>query len=391
MIFLSGCVALETDENQTSENETGLQGNETDKQTPEQFVEEHEETPKSLKTFRDSPETPSEYERVQLPECGNVLYSTVPVDLSKVIEITPLGNLGPPGHTFPTEHTFIHFSAGGTTTETHPLYMPADVRILLISLSYGATQDPVDYTIYFASCKDVIGYYNHVKEIFPELQKMVDNGRCEFTGETKTTRCNVQIFESIKAGTLVGRVGRLQGNFDFGTFDLSKNLTFANPSRYGIRSLHIQCPFGYYDSNNREKFFNLITRNDAEQCGSVAQDVAGTLKGNWFFGNSRADMGTDWNKYLAFVNDNKDPSTQVVSIGGTFTDAGKLEFKPQSSGMVNREFSQVKPDDNIYCYEGSISGRIVVQMTSDTQLKIEKQNGSCAGSFAFSNPTIYER
>lgn len=388
-VLLSGCVVA-IDENIT-DNETSVHENETEIMEQPQEQPAIETPRESLSTFRNSPETPSEYEKSQLSECGDVSYSTLPVDLNKVTEITPLGSLGPPGHTFPTEHTFIHFSAGGTTTETHPLYAPGDINILLISFSYGATQDPIDYTIYFASCKNVMGYYNHVKELSPELQNLVDDGKCEFQGETKTTRCNIQTFEPVKSGALVGRVGRLQGNFDFGTFDLMKNLTFANPSRYGIRSLHIQCPFDYYDSSMKEKFFNLIARNDADQCGAVAQDIPGTLKGNWFYGNSRADMGTDWDKYLAFVNDNKNPSTQVISIGGVFTDAGKLEFTPKTSGFVNREFSHVVPGGNVYCYEGiSMSGRVIVQMTSETELKIEHQTGNC-GSFSFTNPTIYKR
>lgn len=361
-------------------------------QSPEtQPIPTTKEEPSYEISFRQNPEIPSEKEMGQISDCSDKLYSAAPVDLAKIAEITPLGNLGPPGHTFPTEHAFFHITTGGTTTETIPLYSPGDIHISLITINYGSTQDPVDYTTWFALCKDVLGYYNHVKEISADLQKIVDENNCSFQGETKVTRCNIETLSPIKSGTLIGRVGRLQGNFDFGTIDLRKTLGFANPNRYGTRSLHIQCPFDYYDSPIKSKFYDLISRTDGT-CGITAQDVPGTLKGNWFFGSSRADSGTDWDKYLAFVEDNEDPSTSVVSIGGYFTDAGKWEFKPKTSGLVNREFSHVTPGGNVYCYESeSQSGRIVVQLVSEKQLKIEKQSGSCSESFTFNKPTLYDR
>lgn len=341
--------------------------------------------------FRQDPEVPSVSERRELPDCAGARYAVSPVDLAKIQTISPLGNLGPPGHTFPTEHLFFHISAGGETTDTIPLSSPADIRLTLISLSRDATQDPVDYTLWFALCKDVIGYYNHVKELSPELEKIVSESSCLFPNESKETRCNMQAFAPVASGALMGRVGRLQGNFDFGTFDLSKTLVFADPSRYGTRSLHIQCALDYYDGALKQRLFSLVDRTD-KQCGNTAQDVPGTLKGNWFFGTSRADMGSDWDKHLGFLEDNADPGLSVISVGGTFAKAGKWEFRPQSSGFVNRSFEQVKPDGYVYCYEAAKqSGRILIEMTSPAELKIEYQEKSCSESMAFVNPTIYKR
>ncbi|MBI4162961.1 MAG: hypothetical protein HY513_04720 [Candidatus Aenigmarchaeota archaeon] len=407
VILIAGCAnygsSVKTplsDKNSGTEPYVESLTNET--QAPYQGKEIHEENKntnyeqiqKPLSTFRNAPELPSDYEKQQLPDCAGKLFTSYPIDLSKATEIIPLGNLAPPGHTFPTEHSYTHITAGGETTETIPLYAPGDVKLLLIAFSHGMTQDPVDYTLYFALCKDIVAYYNHVKEISPEIQAMIDKNSCKFQGESKTTRCNIEVFEPLKAGSTVGKVGRLQGNYDFGLIDLRTTLAFANPSRYGARSLHIQCPYNYYDSSMKSSFFKLIKRTDADKCGKTAQDVPGTLKGNWFYGNARADMGTDWDKYLAFVQDNKDSTISVISIGGVFADASKVEFKPASSGLVNREFSQVTPDGNIYCYESSTqtSSKIVVQMTSGIEIKIEKQNGSCSNSNVFtSNYKIYNR
>ncbi len=342
-------------------------------------------------TFRQNPEIPSDGERQQLPDCNNKLFSITPVDLQKVTQITPLGNLAPPGHTFPTEHVYFHITPGGTTTDTIQLSAPSDAHIILISFDHGITQDPADYTIYFSLCKDVVGYYNHVKELSTELEKIVDDNQCEFQGESKEKRCNIETLTPIKAGANMGGVGRLQGNFDFGAIDLRKTHKFANPGRYGNRSFHIQCAFDYYGVAAKEKFYNLLSRKDGK-CGTTAQDVPGTLKGNWFSGSARTDMGSDWDKYLAFVQDNEEPAVSVISIGGVFADAGKLEFTPKTTGLVNREFSQVTSDGNFYCYESdSASSRIIVQLVSDKELKIERQEGKCTGYYSFNKPVVYNR
>ncbi len=342
-------------------------------------------------TFRQNPEIPTQKEMAALPNCAGTRYAVSPIERLKIREISPLGNLGPPGHTFPTEHLFFHISSGGETTETIPLSSPADVYLTLIAFSHGATKDPVDYTLWFALCKDVIGYYNHVKELSPALEKIVSESACSFPNESKETRCNIQTLTPIASGVLMGRVGRLQGNFDFGTFDLSKTLAFANPSRYGTRSLHIQCALDYYGEPLKQQLFLLLGRSD-KQCGITAQDVPGTLKGNWFFGASRADMSSDWDKHLGFLQDNADPGLSVISIGGTYASAGKWEFRPQSSGFANRSFEQVKPDGYTYCYEAeNQTGRILVEMTTAAELKIERQEKSCSEGAAFANPTIYKR
>jgi hypothetical protein len=103
---------------------------------------------------------------------------------------------------------------------------------------------------------------------------------------------------------------------------------------------------------------------------------------------------------LAFVNDNDFPKVQVVSIARIFTDPSKFKFIPKTSGKINREFSQVTADGNIYCYKAEEvgksfepipTGKILVQMTSDTQLKIEHKTGSCSSNEQFDDPAVYDR
>jgi hypothetical protein len=364
---------------------------------------EHAKTDEDIqepdKDFRKNSEIPADGERGTLPDCDNKFFTTAPVDLSDVEEITPLGNLGPPGHTFPTDHTFLHIGKY-EDNKAFPLFAPADVHITMVSWGKGFTQDPIDYTIYFALCKDIIGYYNHVKSTSQELKRLTDEVECEDFSVQAEDSCTKILLGKIEEGTLLGEVGWKQGNFDFGLIDLRKELSFANPKRHPTRTRFIHCAYDYYREDLQKQFFDLIKRDDEQQCGVTMQDIQGTLKGTWFHETAEEEYVVDWEVYLAFVNDNNFPEVQVVSIAGIFTDPGKFKFIPKSSGKINREFSQVTPDGSIYCYEASNvgkpfeavpSGKILVQMTTDKELMIEHQAGRCSGNFNFNDPEIYKR
>ena len=408
IIFIYGCAVEEIVEEPQQEIAAPIIKEETEVAEKEKIEEDlgHEETqisePKQntlVKIRRKNPEIPTEQERETLPDCENKFFTTAPVDLSDVEEITPLGNIGPPAHTFPTDHTYIHLGEY-ETNYAYSLFAPADVYITQVSWSKRATQDPIDYTIYFALCKDVIGYYNHVKITSEELNKITDKVECEDFKVQAENSCTKVLLEKVEEGTLLGEVGLKQGNFDFGLIDLRKELNFANPVRHPTRTRFIHCAYDYYREDLQKQFFDLIKRDDAQQCGITMQDIPGTLKGTWFHETSPKEYVVDWDVFLAFVNENDFPDVQVVSIAGIFTDSGKYKFIPKDSGFVDREFSQVTADGNIYCYHaadvGKINepiptGKILVQLTSDTQLKIEHKSGSCSGSESFKNPAIYNR
>ncbi|MAG60527.1 hypothetical protein CL619_01950 [archaeon] len=361
----------------------------------EQIEEEHESL--SFERNRD-PSLPSEAEQAELLECEGLEFNNYPVDMSEVYEISPIGNLGPPGHTFPTEHSFIHIGSY-ETNYNYDLFAPADVVITHVS-KYPGSIDPWEHTIYFALCKDVIGYYNHVKELSSEFEAILDEYECEDWTEQTEGSCSKNVFFEVEAGMLLGQVGANQGNFDFGLMDLRSEHEYANPDRNGGRTPHITCAYKYYPNEMRDVFFDLIERDDEEQCGNSAQDILGTLQGNWYYGDSLASEGIGWDHYLAFVHDNEYPELQAVSVGGVFTDSGVWYFEPQNSGTVNRNFAEILPGDEIYCYEAQDTdrwqetipeGKVLVQLASETELLIEKQSGSCESSLSFNDAFAYSR
>jgi hypothetical protein len=357
---------------------------------------EEKESFKEEKTFRI--EIPTEKEKLQLPECDNKFFTTFPVDINDIKSITPLGNLGPPGHTFPTQHPHIHLGQH-ETSYSYPLYAPADVFITSVAWQENQTQDPIDHVIYFALCKDIIGYYNHVKVLSDEVNQIIENIECESFSSKSSGSCTKVLLDKVEEGTLLGQVGLKQGNFDFGLIDQRDRLDFIKQERYPTRDQYLHCAFDYYKEPMKQQFYDLINRVDGS-CGRVMQDIPNTLKGNWFHEDANLEYVVDWNVYLAFVDHYEDPSIQVVSVAGIFTEPSLFKFIPKTSGEINREFSQVTADGNIYCYEGADVirhfeavpfGKILVEMIGDETLQIEYQTSSCTGSESFTNYAVYHR
>lgn len=364
-------------------------------------AEEQQENLHINNESREVLEIPSEAERAILPECSDILYTISYVKIENINAITPLGNVDPPDHTIPTNHVYTHFSAGGMSKKTYELFAPADIWILHIYSNFGITQDSEDHTIYFAVCKDVIGYFNHVKKLTPEINGIIKK-ECGEEGIADNKDCFVETLEPVAAGTVLGEVGGLQGNFDFGTIDLRTEHDFVNKERYAKRTLHIQCALDYYNEDLKNEYYSLLARKDGS-CGKINYDLLNTLQGNWFYGGATEFYGGDWTKHAFFGYDNEKPELAVISIGGTIVpdnEGLRWTFTPEDIGTENRRFADIKADGNIYCYDKNNEdefnigpkGKILVKMMTDEELKVEFQEGSCSGNLSFtSDAKIYER
>ena len=167
---------------------------------------------------------------------------------------------------------------------------PGDIVITSITSGQDySAQGRTEYVIRFSLCDDVEGYFNHVKDISEELKLALANVECEQWADNKGHACEKQLSYKVKGGVVIGEVGHVQGNFDFGTIDYRITLDFVNPERFGTsdygepKALHKVCPYDYYDEPLKTTFYDKLEGPD---CGEVMQDVPGTLQGNWFFGDS---------------------------------------------------------------------------------------------------------
>ncbi|MDP2630620.1 MAG: hypothetical protein Q8P56_04385 [Candidatus Uhrbacteria bacterium] len=348
----------------------------------------------------------SEKERATLPACGSILMTVSPVPLESITVIEPIGSANPPEHTLASisSDTYIGVVGQGTT-ETTPLVAPGDMWIILINPRYGVTQDPEDHVIKYAFCKDVYGIVDHVKSFSAEMQVLIDAYPCPYrSADSGNGSCPSLLMAPVKAGTPLGTVGRMQGNFNFGTWDLRVTHTFANISRHGFQTKHSTCPFNYFASPLKEKLIEKIEKTASGACGSVEHDVPGTLAGDWFIGDASPTRHTDWGKLLYFGPNNRFAGLSVISISGIVVpQPTKWVFETVPTGNTNRTFEDVRPG-SLYCYDnngnhpyrnyekGVLSGRFLVELTSATELKIEHQEGPCQSeTLQFKNPTTYIR
>lgn len=135
--------------------------------------------------------------------------------------------------------------------------------------------------------------------------------------------------------------------------------------------------------------------NSAMIRSASIQDVGDTAQGNWF--DSSLPLGpTPTSSHLALVHDKVDPT--IAALVWVPSPQGTWMFTPEHTGTVNREFSEITSDGNVYCYEGlmddgvsPLAGRFLLELTSPTELRIEHDNATCAEEREFGTPLLYRR
>ena len=338
--------------------------------------------------------------------CGanNSFFTNSPLDQADFKGLVPLGNLNPSGHVFPTDHIYFYLS---NVSSRYNLYAPGNVTIISISGSEHVSQGFTDYSFDFQPCQELRFQFGHVSSLSDKLNQALtapyDTENTYSTGGQTYRMFSKNVSIAVSAGEQLGTVGGNSGQnaLDMGAYDTRKTINFANSSRWSQRgdTTHTVCPIDYYSGDLKNTLMARFGDYDGDRkrtiepiCGTIEQDVNETSQGVWFIsGTSNSWSGED--SHLALVHDNINPNTAVFSVGTSMSSSGlssgTYQFSPQSSGQLNRDFDEVRSDNNIYCYEPSnISNeKIILLLTSNTNLKIEKQSGSCGfgpGSFTAS-------
>lgn len=383
----------------------------------EQWTQQHEPSREKESRQYEAPPPAEEAKPQQkgaaLPPCSGTPFTVSPVRLEDIYSILPLGNVNPTGgHVFPTQHIYFHVDAGGTSTSKKTsVYSPGDVSITRISSSEDLTKGRSDWSIEFKPCSEVNAYFHHMSSVSEKIKQQFSSpDRCESytTGGSAFRLCNKEVDIRLETGEIIGTVGgpeALSTALDLGVYDeRTPPLAYANPSRYRYRPelLRIACPLDYFDDATKDKLKSLLgyggqKRTIEPVCGEAMQDIAGTAQGNWFAKGTIELEHED--PHLALIHDNVDPKKALFSVGTSAKELkpGTYYFTPKSTGTTNRDFSEIK-DSKTYCFEtegrfgGRTSGIILLQLTSPTTLRIEKQDGSCSGSLSFSgNYAEFER
>lgn len=190
---------------------------------------------------RVTPEIPSENERAKLPSCEGKKFSYEPLNLGGVSSISSGSFVG----NSVSDYTVFTLIGKGEFNK-YDFIAPDDVYITHITQENGISADPEDSTIYFALCKDVVGYVTHVKELSTAMHKLVTDSVCFGKPHTGANACEIKVFELISRGSLLGKVGRFEGKFGFGVIDLRHDRGLPNAAQYPIKTNFAVCPFLYF-------------------------------------------------------------------------------------------------------------------------------------------------
>ncbi|MBI4322546.1 MAG: hypothetical protein HY675_28985 [Chloroflexi bacterium] len=333
-----------------------------------------------------------------MPSCGAAreLSTFSPLALADFTSITPLGNLNPSGHTFPTDHVYFILRqsdpafAPGIPAEV-PLHSPAGGWISSLSRSENLTAGYADYSIAVSPCREFEIQLGHVTTLSQRLSDrlVAPFDTCnEYATGGQSYRYCYKSFRETEIGVAAGeRLGTAGGRAGQNALDVwardsrASPLVYANPSRWSGPALQVVCPLDYFVGGVKNALYGKVPRTLPPICGEVEQDEPSTAQGVWFVLGTTQTYPED--PHLALVHDNFDPSQGAFSVGTSMSrsglSSGVYRFTPANVGRVNRDFSDVT-DGNIYCYEPQYMTTIILQLTGPNTLRIERQTEASCGN-----------
>lgn len=363
-----------------------------------------------------------------LPKCPSNLAGilTVPlIELKHITSITPLGNLNPPGHTSPVDHNYF----SSDSDDPVPVYAPADgwiTDIVVILAKDEKTGKYVDrgITVDIEICQGLKLTFANLTEaasILKDNWPKNDNG-CKYdivkSGHDFTEgQCYFHSNIKVKAGDLLGYTQnetKKDGTKGFAFEIWAANYNKPAPSNIDWsyydddRYAHIMCTFDLYTDSLKKQFYDklggvdlkksgstLIKRTVEPLCGTVNQNIIGTVQGMWFgkgWKNRDNKNNPDDLRQFSFLHWNIDPTYAEIGNAGEITNGqpDQVTFLPKHSGIIDREPSEVRADGKVYCYNFR-GGKILTELVDDRHLKLEYQSGPCQMSERFTKYFSYER
>ncbi len=335
---------------------------------------------------------------------GGPVLTHSPMALDTFTDITPLGNLNPPSHTFPTGHMYFGLpfeQTGGTdgpfgngmVFPPQELFAAADASVVRLAVSEvtstlaGEPETYREFGLHLEVCDGTWIRYGHIGPLSDRLESLIDSADPMWCNEYSTgafavNGCEYSPGWKVEAGEFLAYTSGRAAAFDFGASTGIPDHGERVPS----------CPLDLYDDQTRKTFESRlgdgeIMRTAAPVCGVVNQDLPGTAQGRWY---QTLDRHPQEDNNVALVHDNFDPAIPVFSIGKSVPglQSNAYRFVHTDTGSVNRDFADVTPGSGVICYEGladrwgsEFTGMLLlVEMTDENTLRIEAvQQSSCGG------------
>ncbi|MFA6973870.1 MAG: hypothetical protein WC238_04015 [Parcubacteria group bacterium] len=297
-------------------------------------------------------------------------------DLAKIEALGILGGVvgGSPGRSYAT------IKKG----EKVPVYNPTDAVLeTIVWADRGSGQS--EYGFYFRASCEVTYLLDHVEEIADGIKNL----RPKEPAKSTATQFGSQPNVSIKAGELLGYTdGTPQARtFDFLLYNKAKPAFHVNPARWDWeQTVYADCPYDYYGEDLKKQHYALLGSPagegkilKAKNCGSPSQDVAGTLSGGWFQGDSTTEKG----KWVVFGQQFSQVEMAIRENGANKTFALK-EFSPKITP------DKITPGQGA-CFQGYENNWAYAKLISDTKLSLATGAGQCPAAFPEAQAEIWER
>jgi len=288
----------------------------------------------------------------------SLVFTHAPVDETVITSITPLGNLNPPGHTLPTNHSYLFHGTPGI-----PVLAPGSGVVQVVSRGS-------DDSVLVQAATGVSYTLAHLM-----ADAAITNGT------------------SVTGGQRLGVTSALSMAVDLGVTNNAVTLFFVRPERYIPGTIHADSPLKYFQEPLKSALYAKVNRNAADKDGKIDFDRAGRLSGNWFLeGLAAADTENFANgpRHLAFARDVQEPSMVRISIGGSLSMSGAF-YVPDGTA----DPADVTPSSGLVFYRlltdplrgGTGVGLLIVQMLDDNRIRIETISGSVTTA-AFSEASL---
>jgi len=274
---------------------------------------------------------------------GAVTFEISPLDDEAIREATPLGNMNPPAHTFPTNH--IGFYLKGT--DFVAVRAIADGTIRTVYYNSGSN----DYRIEFKHTETFYSYFDHLKNVSPDIKE----------GAT------------VNIGDVIGYGDPAVAAVDLGVVDYDTTRNFIVPGRYHEFCLYCGDPYLYFAADVRAKLLAKNPRVLAPRGGKIDFDRDGRLSGNWFLEGTPIAWNASSYEYgssqLCFVFDMYDPTQIRISAGGT------LKLAPFVYGVKGNapDHGEISMSSGVTKYEitSSPTAVMLVQLIESRKIKAE--------------------
>jgi len=286
-----------------------------------------------------------------LPDIPSLLTSA-PMDIARVNQIIPLGNLNPSGnHTIPVDHMYIEFDdPNGDGTVHYPIHNMADGHLFMLFRQQIPNRPDYDYQIFIKHTCSIYSYFDHLHGLNIVISNyLTANGVAWLdisgTGAGPWIITLGQIggpaLLHLLSGQKIGVAKNYSNSLDIGLVDTRQlNEIFANlnNTRYPTyndiaanypalntidfsiytmdgKTINAACFIDYMDDSSgmQSDWFDKLS-SIPKNCGSVGWDTVGQLRGVWF--NPEIDVigspVTDYDSAaLSIVPDNQNPNSRI--------------------------------------------------------------------------------